>query len=46
MHGGTFKLTDEPIGEPPESACARFIEKGYGGERLWAMGIGETRALT
>ena len=45
MHWGTFKLTDEPIGEPPERARAWFREHGHSEERLWILDIGETRAL-
>lgn len=45
MHWGTFKLTDEPIGEPPERARARWKEGGGEDERLWILDIGETRRL-
>jgi N-acyl-phosphatidylethanolamine-hydrolysing phospholipase D len=45
MHWGTFKLTDEPIGEPPDRARARWIESGGDEERLWILDIGETRRL-
>jgi len=44
MHWGTFKLTDEPIGEPPERTRAWFDAKGQR-ERLWVMDVGETRFL-
>lgn len=46
MHWGTFKLTDEPMGEPVER-----IERWWRGEgpsdpgRLWRMDVGETRSL-
>jgi len=46
MHWGTFKLTDEPIGEPPERAKAWFEAKGYPAERLWILDVGETHRLT
>jgi len=46
MHWGTFKLTDEPISEPPQRVKAWFDGKGYGPDRLWVMDIGETRHLT
>jgi L-ascorbate metabolism protein UlaG (beta-lactamase superfamily) len=46
MHWGTFKLTDEPIGEPPERVKAWFEAKGYATERLWVLDVGETRGLT
>jgi L-ascorbate metabolism protein UlaG (beta-lactamase superfamily) len=45
MHWGTFRLTDEPVGEPPQRVKSWFAGKGYGKERLWVMDIGETRAL-
>jgi hypothetical protein len=45
MHWGTFKLTDEPLGEPPERLRAWCKEHGYGGERVWIVDVGETRAL-
>jgi L-ascorbate metabolism protein UlaG (beta-lactamase superfamily) len=45
MHWGTFRLTDEPTGEPPQRARAWFEGKGYESERLWVMDIGETRGL-
>lgn len=45
MHWGTFKLTDEPVSEPPERICAWFDEHGYPRERLWVLDVGETRAL-
>lgn len=46
MHWGTFKLTDEPIGEPPERVKAWFEAKRYDAERLWVLDVGETRGLT
>jgi L-ascorbate metabolism protein UlaG (beta-lactamase superfamily) len=46
MHWGTFKLTDEPPGEPPQRVRAWFQGKGYQPERLWVMDVGETRDLT
>ncbi|HEX3344174.1 MAG TPA: MBL fold metallo-hydrolase [Polyangiaceae bacterium] len=46
MHWGTFKLTDEPPGEPPERAKAWFTANGYPNDRLWVLDVGETRALT
>jgi N-acyl-phosphatidylethanolamine-hydrolysing phospholipase D len=45
MHWGTFKLTDEPLGEPPTRLRARFAERGLEAARLWLFDIGETRAL-
>jgi len=45
MHWGTFRLTDEPIGEPPERARAAFEERALDGQDLWVMDVGETRDL-
>ena len=45
MHWGTFKLTDEPIGEPPERTRALWQERALAPERLWILGVGEVRDL-
>jgi L-ascorbate metabolism protein UlaG (beta-lactamase superfamily) len=45
MHWGTFRLTDEPLGEPPERARAAFAAAGEEGRELWVLDVGETRAL-
>jgi L-ascorbate metabolism protein UlaG (beta-lactamase superfamily) len=45
MHWGTFRLTDEPIGEPPILARRWFDAHGYARDRLWILDVGETRAL-
>jgi N-acyl-phosphatidylethanolamine-hydrolysing phospholipase D len=45
MHWGTFKLTDEPIGEPPARMRAWWSERKHDAGRLWVMDVGETRAL-
>ncbi len=45
MHWGTFKLTDEPVSEPPERIRAWFDEHGHSREKLWVLDVGETRAL-
>ena len=45
MHWGTFKLTDEPMGEPPERARRAFTERKLGDERLHVYDIGEMRDL-
>ena len=45
MHWGTFRLTDEPMGEPPIRARAAWEARGHDAERLWIVDIGETRAL-
>lgn len=46
MHWGTFKLTDEPLGEPPRRIRKVFAERGLAEDRLWVFDIGETHALT
>ncbi len=45
MHWGTFKLTDEPFGEPPERMRAWWRAQGHAEERLWILDVGETRAM-
>jgi L-ascorbate metabolism protein UlaG (beta-lactamase superfamily) len=45
MHWGTFKLTDEPLGEPPARLRARWSERGLAPQRLWIPDVGETREL-
>jgi L-ascorbate metabolism protein UlaG (beta-lactamase superfamily) len=44
MHHGTFRLTDEPMDEPLRRCRQWFDDRGIG-DRLWALDIGETRAL-
>jgi L-ascorbate metabolism protein UlaG (beta-lactamase superfamily) len=46
MHWGTFKLTDEPLDEPPTRARAAFEKTGLDPARLWIFDLGETRRLT
>jgi L-ascorbate metabolism protein UlaG (beta-lactamase superfamily) len=46
MHWGTFRLTDEAAGEPPEKLRAYWRERGLPDERLWILDVGEARALT
>jgi L-ascorbate metabolism protein UlaG (beta-lactamase superfamily) len=43
-HWGTFRLTDEPDGEPIRRAEAWFQARSRA-DRLWAMDVGETRTL-
>jgi len=43
-HWGTFKLTDEPIEEPPERMRACWRAAGFPEDDLWVMRHGETRA--
>ncbi len=45
MHWGTFKLTDEPLGEPPDRIRAFFRERNLDDARLWILDVGETRSL-
>ena len=45
MHWGTFRLTDEPIGEPPERARAAFAAAADRDRELWILDVGETRGL-
>lgn len=46
MHWGTFKLTDEPLAEPPARLRACFAARGLPDDQLWIFDVGETRALT
>jgi L-ascorbate metabolism protein UlaG (beta-lactamase superfamily) len=45
MHWGTFRLTDEPLGEPPRRLLAAWKSRDLSEDRLWMLGIGETRSL-
>jgi N-acyl-phosphatidylethanolamine-hydrolysing phospholipase D len=42
MHWGTFRLTDEPLGEPPLRLAARLKEKGIAADRFIIGGIGQS----
>jgi L-ascorbate metabolism protein UlaG (beta-lactamase superfamily) len=42
MHWGTFKLTDEPLDEPPELLRRVWEERGLAPERQSIPAIGET----
>lgn len=44
-HWGTFRLTDEPIDEPPVLARQAWAEAGLNSDRLWILRAGETRTL-
>ncbi|HEV8123835.1 MAG TPA: MBL fold metallo-hydrolase [Gemmatimonadales bacterium] len=46
IHWGTFRLTDEPMDEPPERTVARWRALGLDQDRLWIAAFGETRSLT
>jgi hypothetical protein len=43
IHWGTFRLTDEPMDEPPRRTRARWREAGLEEDRLWIARFGETR---
>jgi len=45
IHWGTFKLTDEPLDEPPARLRALWRAAGLPEERLWVLRHGETREL-
>jgi N-acyl-phosphatidylethanolamine-hydrolysing phospholipase D len=46
IHWGTFKLSDEPMDEPPARTLAGWMARGLLRDRLWLMAHGETRALS
>jgi N-acyl-phosphatidylethanolamine-hydrolysing phospholipase D len=45
MHWGTFKLTDEPVGEPRKRILELWAESGLDPARLWLMDVGEALSL-
>lgn len=45
MHWGTFKLTDEPLDEPPEMLADLREQMGVPKERVWVAAIGESRTI-
>jgi L-ascorbate metabolism protein UlaG (beta-lactamase superfamily) len=46
MHWGTFKLTDEPLDEPPRRLRQEWARRGLHGSGLSIPAIGETLPLT
>ena len=44
-HWGTFKLTDEPMDEPPARMRDQWREAGRDSNDLWIMRHGETRGI-
>jgi N-acyl-phosphatidylethanolamine-hydrolysing phospholipase D len=44
VHWGTFRLTDEPMDEPPRRTAVRWREVGLEEDRLWIPRFGETRS--
>jgi N-acyl-phosphatidylethanolamine-hydrolysing phospholipase D len=45
MHWGTFRLTSEPMDEPPRLAATRWRAAGLEADRLWIARFGETRIV-
>ena len=45
IHWGTFRLTDEPIGQPPTWTAQLWADAGYDRDQLWLLEHGETRRL-
>jgi len=45
MHWGTFRLTDEAVGEPVARLRAWWTARGLPEERLWVLDVGEARKL-
>jgi N-acyl-phosphatidylethanolamine-hydrolysing phospholipase D len=45
MHWGTFRLTDEPLAEPPERLRAAWERAGRDPRDLWVPAHGESRAV-
>jgi N-acyl-phosphatidylethanolamine-hydrolysing phospholipase D len=45
MHWGTFKLTDEPLDEPPARTQKAWSAAGLPADDLWVLAPGETRTL-
>jgi L-ascorbate metabolism protein UlaG (beta-lactamase superfamily) len=45
MHWGTFRLTDEPLSEPPARLREIWQERGIDPSRLWIVDVGERRPL-
>ena len=43
IHWGTFRLTDEPMDEPPRIFRELWEKAGFNSEMLWTMSVGETR---
>jgi N-acyl-phosphatidylethanolamine-hydrolysing phospholipase D len=45
MHWGTFKLTNEPMDEPPARARRAWQAAGLEPAHLWLLSHGESRVL-
>jgi L-ascorbate metabolism protein UlaG (beta-lactamase superfamily) len=46
MHWGTFRLSREPVLEPPRRMRTAWAAAGRAPEDLWELAVGETRSLT
>jgi N-acyl-phosphatidylethanolamine-hydrolysing phospholipase D len=46
IHWGTFRLTDEPVDEPPRRFTELWRAAGFADDALWMLAHGETRQLT
>jgi hypothetical protein len=45
IHWGTFKLTDEPLDEPPRRLAEEWLAAGLSPDKLWILAHGETRVI-
>ena len=45
MHWGTFRLTEEPLDEPPKALAKALSEAHIPHEQFWVLQHGETRTL-
>jgi hypothetical protein len=43
IHWGTFRLTSEPMDEPPRRAREEWARQGLDDDLLWIAAFGETR---
>jgi len=45
MHWGTFKLTDEPLDEPPQRLVAEWKRRGWAPEPMHLLAVGESLSV-
>ena len=45
MHWGTFKLTDEPLDEPPQRLDAEWTRRGWTREKLHVLAVGQSLSV-
>ncbi|MEP6474166.1 MAG: MBL fold metallo-hydrolase [Gemmatimonadota bacterium] len=45
IHWGTYKLTDEPMDEPPRRFTELWRKAGFAPDRLWLLAQGESRLM-